>query len=139
MTDTDIRRSLHGQAGLIGKIAMLWIVGLLLAGLLILDGISIVLTTFKLSSTAQAAATTAATTFKNTHDATAACLAAEPDLLHDNQSVPTSDTWCRVNESTGVATISLHSTASSLVLSRLSFTQDLTKISVKETAEAAGL
>ena len=51
-------RSPHDQAGLIGKVAVVWIVVLLLVGLLLLDGLSIVLGTFKLSNTAQAAATT---------------------------------------------------------------------------------
>ena len=41
--------SLHDQAGLIGKVALMWIVVLLVVGLLVLDGISIVLTTFNLS------------------------------------------------------------------------------------------
>ena len=63
-------RSLHDQAGLIGKVAVFWIIGLLLVGLLILDALSIVLTTFKLSNTAQAAASIAATTYKNLHDET---------------------------------------------------------------------
>lgn len=139
MTPAPLRHSLHDQAGLIGKIALFWIIGLLLVGLLLLDGLSIVLTTFKLSNTAQAAATTAATTYKNLPDVTKACAAAEVDLLHDNLSVPASETWCKVDAATGVATITLRTTASSLILGRLSFTQDYTKISVKETAEPSSL
>jgi hypothetical protein len=139
MTPTHRSRTLNDQAGMIGKIALLWIVGLLLVGLLILDGLSIVLTTLKLSNTAQAAATTAATTYKNTHDVVKACEAAQPDLLRDNQPVPENDTWCRINEDSGVAAISLRATASSLALGRLSVTQDLTRIAVKETAEPSSL
>lgn len=131
--------SLHDQAGMIGKIALLWIIGLLLVSLLILDGLSIVLTTFKLSNTAQAAATTAANTYKTLQDVPKACQAAELDVLHDNLAVPQGEAWCKVNTNTGVATIALRTTASSLVLARLSFTEDYTKISVKETAEAASL
>jgi hypothetical protein len=124
---------------MIGKIAVLWIVGLLLVSLLILDGLSIVLTTFKLSNTAQAAATTAATTYKNVKSVTKACDAAELDVLRDNLQVPQGEAWCKINTSTGVATIALRTTASSLVLARLSFTEDYTKISVKETAEPSSL
>jgi hypothetical protein len=127
-------RSLHDQAGLIGKIAVFWIIGLLLVGLLLLDGLSIVLTTFKLSNTAQGAATTAATTYKNLHSIDRACTAAQASLLGDNLPVPEGDGWCKIDATTGEATIVLKTTASSIVLGRLSFTEDLTKIRVEESA-----
>lgn len=132
-------RSLHDEAGLIGKIAVLWIIGLLLIALLLLDGLSIVLTTFRLSNTAQAAASVAATTYKNVHDTTKACAAAEPSLLQDDVPVPTSEGWCKIDPATGEATIALKTTASTIVLGRLSFTQDLTKIKVDESAQPASL
>jgi hypothetical protein len=132
-------RSLHDEAGLIGKVAVVWIVVLLLAGLLLLDGLSIVLATFRLSSTAQAAASTAATTYKNLHDAPQACAAAEPGLLSDDVAVPENGAWCKIDPDTGAATITLKTEASSLVLGRLSLTQDFTKITVKESAEASSL
>jgi hypothetical protein len=137
MTTPTRSISLHDQAGLIGKIAIVWIVVLLLVGLLVLDGISIVLTTLRLSNTAQAAASTAATTFHNGHDAKAACLAADQDLTNDSVSVPTNPAWCKIDETTGQATITLKKSASTLVLGRLSITSDLTKVSVKESAEPA--
>jgi len=130
-------RSLHDQAGLIGKIAILWIVILLVVGLLVLDTISIVLTTFRLSSTAQGAASTAATTYHSGHDEEKACVAAEPDLLNDNVSVPNNDTWCKIDPTSGEATITLKTTASSLILGRVSFTRDFTKVEVKEEATPA--
>jgi len=139
MTHARQPRSLHDQAGLIGKVALLWIVALLLVGLLILDGLSIVLTTFKLSNTAQSAATVAANTYKNLHDAPKSCEAAKVDLLHNNQTPPENEAWCKIDPDTGVATISLRSTASSIVLGRLSFTENFTKISVKETAQPSSL
>ena len=139
MTPVRPPRSPHDQAGMIGKIALFWIIGLLLLSLLVLDALSIALTTLKLSNTAQGAASTAATTFKNLHEVTKACEAAQVNLLSDNVGVPDNDTWCKINETTGVATISLRSTASSLALGRLSFTEDYTKISVKETAEPSSL
>jgi hypothetical protein len=128
---------LHDQAGLIGKIAIVWIVVLLLVGLLVLDGISIVLTTLRLSNTAQAAASTAATNYHNSHNVQDACVAADQDLLNDSVSVPTNPGWCKIDEATGQATITLKKSASALVLGRLSFTRDLTKVSVKESAEPA--
>jgi Tfp pilus assembly protein PilX len=137
MTSPERSLSLHDQAGLIGKIAVVWIVVLLLVGLLVLDGISIVLTTLRLSNTAQAAASTAATAFHNGQDVEAACLAADKDLTDDSVSVPSNPGWCRIDEATGQATITLKKSASTLVLGRLSFTSDLTKVSVKESAEPA--
>ena len=138
MTPARQSRSLHDQAGLIGKIAVFWIIAALLAALLILDGLSIVLTTFRLSSTAQGAASAAATTYKNVHEPAAACEAAGVELLRDNTPVPENEGWCKIS-ATGTASISLHSVASSLVLGRLSITEDYTKISVKETAEPSSL
>jgi hypothetical protein len=134
MTTRHRSPSLHDQAGLIGKIAIIWIVVLLLVGLLVLDGISIVLTTFRLSNTAQAAASTAATQYRNLHDIPKACTAAEADLAADGVPVPDSDTWCKIDPGDGQATITLKTTASALVLGRVSFTRDFTKVSVKESA-----
>jgi hypothetical protein len=133
------RASLRDEAGLIGKVAVVWIVGLLLVGLLMLDGLSIVLTTFKLSSAAQGAASTAATTYKNLHDADKACIAAESALLGDNVPVPDNDTWCTINRTTGEAKIQLKKTATTIVLGRLSFTDDLTKVKVDESAAPSSL
>lgn len=129
----------HDEAGLIGKIAVLWIVVLILVGLLILDGISIGLTTFKLSNAAQAAATTAAANFKNFHDVPDACTAAQTDLTNGDVPIPEGTAWCRINVHNGVATVTLHASASSIVLGRLSFTEDFTKITAKETAEPSTL
>ena len=130
-------RSLHDQAGLIGKVAVVWIVILLVVGLLVLDGISIVLTTFNLSSTAQGAASTAATSYHSLHDATKACQVAEPDLLNDNVNPPNNDTWCKIDPTSGQATITLKTTASSLILGRIPWTRDFTKVEVKEEAVPA--
>jgi hypothetical protein len=138
MTPAHPSRSLHDQTGLIGKVAVFWIVAALLVGLLILDGLSIVLTTFALSNTAQGAASIAATTYKNIGDSTKACDAASVELLRDNTPVPESEGWCKIT-ATGSAVISLHATASSLVLGRLSATEGYTEISVKETAEPSSL
>jgi Tfp pilus assembly protein PilX len=130
-------RSLHDQAGLIGKVAIVWIIVLLVVGLLVLDTISIVLTTFRLSSTAQGAASTAATTYHAGHDAAAACAAAEPDLLNDNVDVPHNASWCKIDPATGQATITLKTTASSLIVGRVSFTEHFTQVDVKEEAQPA--
>jgi hypothetical protein len=129
--------SLHDQAGLIGKVAVFWIIALALVALLVLDGISIVLATLNLSNTAQAAASTAATTYHNAHDSGDACTAAEADLARDGVEVPGNEKWCKIDPTTGEATITLHTTASSLVLGRFSFTRDLTEVNAKESAEAA--
>ena len=103
MTPAHPSRSLHDQAGLIGKVAVFWIIAALLAALLILDALSIVLTTFRLSSTAQGAASTAATTYKNSHNAADACEAAGVELLRDNTPIPESEGWCKINTTTGTA------------------------------------
>lgn len=130
-------RSLHDQAGLIGKVAIVWIVILLVVGLLVLDTISIVLTTFRLSSTAQGAASHVATTYHSGRDVEKACASAEPDLLNDNVNPPNNNTWCKIDTSSGQATITLKTTASSLILGRLSFTRDFTKVEVTEEATPA--
>jgi hypothetical protein len=133
---TRPRPSWHDQAGLIGKIAVVWIVVLLLVGLLVLDGISIVLTTLRLSNTAQAAASTAASSYRNSPNVQEACVAADQDLVNDNVSIPSNPGWCKI-DANGLATITLKQVASTLVLGRLSFTSDLTKVTVKESAEPA--
>src|SRR3954453_16252783 len=119
-------RSLHDQAGLIGKVAIAWIVILLVRCLLVLETISIVLTTFRLSSTAQGAASDVATTYHSGHDVEKAGAGAAPAVLNDNGNPPNKDTWCKIDTSSGQATIPLKTTASSLLLGRLSFTRAFT-------------
>ena len=57
--------------------------------------------------------------------------------MNDNVTPPANEGWCKIDPATGQATITLKSTASSLVLGRLSFTRDLTKVEVKEDATPA--
>jgi hypothetical protein len=130
---------LRDGSGLIGKVALFWVIAVLLIGLLVLDGVSILLTTFKISNAAQAAATAAANEYKDSKDGDEACLAAEATLLQENQPVPDNDSWCKVNAESGRATISLKAQASTLVLGRLSFTRDYTKVTAKESADPPSL
>jgi hypothetical protein len=53
--------------------------------------------------------------------------------------VPENETWCTIDEATGEATIQLKKTATTIVLGRVSFTEDLTKIKVDESAQPSSL
>jgi hypothetical protein len=68
---------------------------------------------------------------------TAACAAAEPGLLTDNVDVPHNSSWCKIDPATGQATITLKTTASSLIVGRISFTEHFTQVDVKEEAQPA--
>ena len=98
------------------------------------------LTTFRLSSTAQGAASTAATTYKNLHDAAEGMRGGGRRAAPRQHADPRERGLVQDrHDLRRRPTISLHSTASSLVLGRLSVTEDYTKISVKETAEPSSL
>jgi hypothetical protein len=121
------------EAGLVGKIIVIWLLLVALLGVVALDAGSILFAKFRLSDLASNAATAAATAYRNKHDQREACSAAETAIHGEEAEQKTPQGFCKVNPGTGEVTITLRTTASTLLAGRLGFTEDLTKIVIRET------
>ena len=130
MTTNRIRRD---QAGLVGKIAVVWLLFAVLLVVAGFDAVAIGFTKFRVEDLAGSAAEVAAGTCKNTQKVTEACQAAVDYVAeHDSKAkIPTGG--CAIDPKSGVATIAVRKVAGTLVAQRLSFTQDLTHVESTES------
>jgi len=133
-----MRRS-RDESGMVGKIIIVWLLLVALLGVVALDAASIVFTKFRLSDTASAAATTAATNYQNSRDSGEACDAARRAVQDEDPDVQIPKTFCKIDPVSGEATIVIRKEAKTIVAGRLSFTKDLTRVTDKETAGPATL
>jgi hypothetical protein len=130
---TTIRELHHDEQGLVGKLAIVWILILALLGIAAVDTVSIALTTFKLSDIATEAASDGAVAYRSHHSVTEACDAAKTSVASQDPALKVGPAFCRVDEPTGRVTVTLHSTARTVLAGRLSFTQDYTNVVDSET------
>jgi hypothetical protein len=132
-------RTWRGQSGLVGKVLVVWLLLVGLVGVIAVDAASIAITTFRLSDTASNAATAGAANLRGQRtrdrvcdDARAVIEGQEPDLVLGRG-------FCKVNLETETVTITLKQQASTILAGRLSFSEDLTTIVVKETGRPSGV
>ena len=131
MTTNRLHRE---QTGLVGKIAVIW---LLIGALFLLaafDGIAIAFTTYRVEDLAGNAATVAAQSYKATGRAGDACDAAIAYVTdHDKDAhVPTDG--CAIDPAKGIATVTVRKVAGTIAAQHLSFTRDYTHIESTQTA-----
>jgi hypothetical protein len=124
---------------MVGKIIVIWLVLVLLLGVVALDTGSILFAKFRLSDLASNAATAAATAYRNGHDVKVACAAAQDAIEAEEERQRTPDGFCRVSTETGEVVITLRTQADTLIAGRLGFTQDLTKIVIRESGHPPSL
>ena len=130
---------LRDETGMVGKIIIVWLLLVGLLGVVGLDAASIVFTKFRLNDTASTAATAAATSYQNTHDENEACSAGRSSIENEDPDAHIPKTFCKIDPTSGEATIVVRKQAKTILAGRLSFTEDLTKVSDKETAGPATL
>ena len=127
-------RELHrDERGLVGKLAIVWILILALLGVAAVDTVSIALTTFKLSDVATEAASDGAVAYRSHHDVTEACDEARASVTRQDPALKVGPAFCRVDEASGRVTVTLHATARTVLAGRLSFTQRYTNVVDSET------
>jgi hypothetical protein len=127
------------ESGMVGKIIVIWLLLVALLGVVAIDTASIVFTKFRLSDTAQSAATAAAVSYQNSHDVQAACAAAAQSVTTTDEHLRFPAGACKIDPSTGTVTVVLRKDARTIIAGRLSFTKDLTKVVQKETAGPSSL
>jgi uncharacterized membrane protein len=124
---------LHDERGLIGKMAILW---LLVAALIVIAAIdtgSIILTKVHLSNVATNAASDAVSDFNGNKDVDQACATAAASIHTTDPGIKLGKTFCVVDTTTGAVTIKLHKEATTILAGRLSFTKKYADVADHET------
>ena len=132
-------RGLHGQAGMIGKLAVVWLVLLSVFALAAIDTVSIVITKFHTADLAANAASDAAASYQQSRSFTIACKVAIDALQSDDPQTKLASRGCRIDPSTGDASITVRKDATTLVAGRLSFTRKYASVTDTETAPPPSL
>ena len=129
----------HESSGLVGKILAVWLMLMALVGVAAVDAASIAITTFRLSETASEAATVGAAALRGTRGREAACEDARLAIEAKDADQPIGPAFCKVDPQTETVTITLKRQASTIVAGRLSFTEDMATIVVKESGRPSGV
>lgn len=132
-------RAMRDDSGIVGKIIVIWLVLVVLLGVVAIDAASIFFARFRLSDAATVTAVTAATTYRSTKDVGAACEAARRAAAIEADGATLPKNFCRVDTGSGEVTIVMKKDASTLLAGRLPFTEEYTKIVVRETGRPASL
>lgn len=125
---------LRDETGLIGKIAIVWILILALLGVGAIDAASIAFTTYRLADIGTTAAGEGAREFKRTRNARDACERVAQIVSREDPAVKVVQGGCKVEHPTGVVTVEVRKKASTLVAHRIPWTEEFAVVDVTETA-----
>jgi len=126
---------LKDERGLVGKIAILWLVFLAVFVVAAFDAGSIALTRYKVMEAASDAAREAANVFKQTGDRNQAYKAAAELVNQDapGARIPAKDGFS-IEPQTGRVTIVVVKTASTLIAGRIGFLESLARAKITDTS-----
>ena len=131
-----ITNRLHrDQVGLVGKIAVIWLLVLAIVVIVGFDGIAIGFANFRVKDLAGNAASTAATTFKQSGKADQACQAAFVYVTEHDEEAKIPAAGCAIDPKSGVVTITVRKEASTIAAQRLAFTREYTRLEATESAD----
>lgn len=122
------------QAGMVGKIIIIWLVMVAVLGVIAMDAASVAFSEFRASDIAASAAAAGAASYRARRDVSEACDAARRSIEESDADVQIPKSFCKVDTESGQVTITVKKQARTVVAGRLSFTEDLTKVVAKETA-----
>lgn len=125
---------LRDEAGLLGKIAIVWLLVLALLGVGAIDAASIAFTTYRLSDVGTAAASEGALIFKRTRDVREACARVQQVVSKEDPAVKLTQAGCSIEKPTGLVTVEVRKRANTLVAQRLPWTEEFAVVTVSETA-----
>jgi uncharacterized membrane protein len=129
----------RNDAGLIGKVAVVWLLVLVLIGLGAIDAVSIVITRFHVADVAGNAASDAAANFRQTRNVRQACEAAAASVANADPKITLATHGCKIDQATGDATIIARKDATTLIAGRLSFTKKYASVTDTEIAPPPSL
>jgi hypothetical protein len=132
-------RRLGDDAGLIGKIAIVWLLVLALLALGAIDVASIAFTTYELSDVGTTAAAEGAEVYGRTRNLRDACDHVAEIVERQDPTARIRRGGCSVERPSGAVTVELRKRASTLVAHRVPWTEDYAVVDVAETAAAPSL
>lgn len=124
---------LHDERGLLGKMAVIWLVLAAVIVVAAIDGGSIIFTKVHLSNVATNAASDAVANYSANRNVAAACQVAKTTIDAQDASIKLGKDYCVIDTTTGAVTIRLHKLAPTLLAGRLSFTKKYALVSDHET------
>jgi Putative Flp pilus-assembly TadE/G-like len=130
---------MRNEAGLVGKVIVVWLIVIAVIGVVALDGGSILFTRFRLSDAAASAAAAGAQAWSDGHDTEAACTAALTSVEQDDAQASRTKGWCKVDPKSGEVTITLRKRAKTVLAGRLGFTTGYTKVVAVESGSPSQL
>jgi hypothetical protein len=125
---------LRDETGLMGKIAIVWLLVLALLGVGAIDAASIAFTTYKLSDVGAAAASEGALVFKRSRDVRDACARVSQVVEQEDPTVQVVRGGCSVERPSGLVTVKVRKRASTIVAERIPWTEEFATVVVTETA-----
>ena len=130
---------LRDETGLIGKLAIIWILVLGLLGVGAIDAASIAFTTYRLSDVAVKAAGEGARVFERTRNVREACQRVAEVVSREDPTVKVSNGGCKIERPTGDVTVEVRKKASTLVVHRTPWTEKYAVVDVTETSGVPSL
>ena len=127
----NVRRD---EAGLVGKMIVLWLLFLVIIAVAAIDAASIAFTTYKLSDVGSAAASEGARVYGSSHDVRDACDRVEEVVIAQEPTARVVHGGCSIERPTGLVTVKIRKLASTLIAKRLPWTEDFATVTVTETA-----
>ena len=121
------------EAGMVGKLILVWLLVVVVFGLAAVDTASIVFARFHASDLAGNAASEAANVWKATSDRRSACAAAEGSVRDDDPSARIPHGGCAVDPSTGNVSVTVDLQAPTVVVGRVSSLAHFANVSDTET------
>ncbi len=121
------------ERGMVGKLAAVWLILVALVLVALVDGASIAITHFHLSSIATNAASDAAAAFRLDGSARNACEVAATTVQTADPDARFTRKGCSVNTDTGAVTIILRKEAKTLLAGRIGYTKHYAVVTDTET------
>jgi hypothetical protein len=129
----------NDERGLLGKLAIVWLIIVALIVVGVVDGASILVTRLHLSDLATQASIAGETDFASTHNVQHACAAAKTSILASDASLKLGTSFCTIDTTKGDVTITLHKDAKTILAGRLSFTKHWASVRDAETNGPSGV
>jgi hypothetical protein len=126
----NVRRD---EAGLVGKMIVIWLLVLAVLAVAAIDAASIAFTTYKLSDVGAAAASEGALVYKKDHNIRETCQRVT-QVVSQEATAKVARGGCSIERPTGLVTVKVRKRANTLVAQRLPWTKKFAVVVVTETA-----
>jgi hypothetical protein len=122
------------EAGLIGKMTVVWLLVLALLAVAAIDAASIAFTTYKLSDVGAAAASEGARVYRLGRNIRDTCERVTQLLSAEEPTARLARGGCSVERPTGLVTVKIRKQASTLMAHRIPWTEEFVVVVVTESA-----